>query len=141
MFRGTNRSKPFSFSTYWTSEEWVEIDASKPWRGVYGPNAIDVTLDLLFDEVSGAVDLRNSDRLSKIELARELAAVAKASNDLIIARGPLRERSAFSSAPSQSYLPPMPGISERFVRECRRSQARRSALEGDEFELVAEAAE
>ena len=121
--------------------ERIEIDASKPWRGVYGPDAIDVTLDLLFDGVSGAVDLRNSDRLSKIEFARELAAVAEASNDLIVARGPLRERSAFSSAPSQSYLPPMPTTLERFVREGRRSRPSVHAIEPDEIEMVAEAAE
>jgi dTDP-4-dehydrorhamnose reductase len=121
--------------------ERIEIDASKPWRGVYGPDAVDVMLDLLFDGVSGAVDLRNADRLSKIEFARQLAAVAEASNNLIVARGPLRERSAFSSAPSQSYLPPMPTTLERFVRERRRSRPVAQSPAADEVEMVAEAAE
>jgi hypothetical protein len=123
----------------------VEIHASRPWTGVYGPDMIDVTLDLLFDGVTGAVDLRNPDRLSELEFARELAAVADVPEDLIQVSGGPIERSAFAWPASQSYLPPLQTTLERFAREARCARVGVSMVTADESRAAlieaAEAAE
>lgn len=97
----------------------LEIDPGARWAGVYGPDMIDVTLDLLFDGVTGAVDLRNRSQLSELEFAHALALVAEAPERLIRVEGSPAEQSIFSFSPSQSYLPPLSSMLERFVRECR----------------------
>jgi hypothetical protein len=97
----------------------VEIDPATSWTGVYGPDMIDVTLDLLFDGVTGAVDLRNRSQLSELDFARELALVAEAPERLIRAEGSPAERPMFPFLAQQSYLPPLSSLLERFVRECR----------------------
>jgi dTDP-4-dehydrorhamnose reductase len=97
----------------------VEIDPATSWAGVYGPDIIDVTLDLLFDGVTGAIDLRNRSQLSELEFARELALVADAPERLIRVQGSPAERPMFSFSPAHSYLPPLASMLERFVRECR----------------------
>jgi dTDP-4-dehydrorhamnose reductase len=97
----------------------LEIDPGARWTGVYGPDMIDVTLDLLFDGVTGAVDLRNPGQLSELNFARELALVAEAPGSLIRTEGTRAERSLFSFSPAQSFLPPLSSMLERFVRECR----------------------
>jgi dTDP-4-dehydrorhamnose reductase len=97
----------------------LDIDEATPWTGVYGPDLIDVALDLLFDGMTGAVDLRNHSGLSELDFARELALVAEAPDGLIRTMGPPAERSAFSWGEKPSYLPPLPTTLERFVREWR----------------------
>jgi dTDP-4-dehydrorhamnose reductase len=97
----------------------VEIDPATSWTGVYGPDMIDVTLDLLFDGVTGAVDLRNRSQLSELDFARALAMVAEAPERLIQAEGSPAEQSLFSFSPPPSNLPPLSSMLERFVRECR----------------------
>jgi dTDP-4-dehydrorhamnose reductase len=97
----------------------LEIDRAAPWIGVYGPDLMDVTLDLLFDGVTGAVDLRNQSGLSELDFAREVALVAEAPAELIRTQGSAGERSVFGWAAKQSYLPPLPTTLERFVREWR----------------------
>jgi hypothetical protein len=97
----------------------LEIDQAAPWIGVYGPDLMDVTLDLLFDRVTGVVDLRNQSGLSEDDFARELALVAEAPAGLISTYGSAGDRSAFSWSAKCSYLPPLPTSLERFVREWR----------------------
>ena len=118
----------------------IEVDSSKNWSGVYGPDMIDVTLDLLFDGVAGSVDLRNGDRLLQTEFVRALASVAEAPESLIVLQGLPAERSAFGWPASQSYLPPLQSTLERFVRECRRSRSSSAPVEASP-EWMAEAAE
>jgi dTDP-4-dehydrorhamnose reductase len=97
----------------------LEIDQAGPWIGVYGPDLMDVALDLLFDGVTGAVDLRNGSGLSEFDFTRELAVVAEAPVELIRTQGTAGERSTFGWPAKQSYLPPLPTTLERFVREWR----------------------
>lgn len=97
----------------------LEVDPAARWVQVYGPDLMDVTLDLLFDRVTGAIDLRNRSQLSELEFARELALVADAPEQLIRSHGAAPERPLYSWTPSYSFLPPLPTTLERFVRECR----------------------
>jgi dTDP-4-dehydrorhamnose reductase len=97
----------------------LDIDAAEQWAAVYGPDLMDVALDLLFDGASGAFDLRNRTGMSELEFARELAAVADTPEQLLRIFGDTVERSAFSWPAKQSYLPPLPTMLERFVREWR----------------------
>jgi dTDP-4-dehydrorhamnose reductase len=101
----------------------VEIDAAAPWNGVYGPDVVDVALDLLLDGVSGAVPVRPAERVSLLDFARALAATADADAGLIVATGKPRPAPLFGWSGSHSYLPPLETMLERFVRECRTSRA------------------
>ena len=124
------------------ARETIEIDASKPWKAVYGPDVIDVTLDLLFDRLNGAVNLRNPDDRLEIEFARQLAVIADAPDALIVARGAPAQRSAFHWKTSPSFLPPLQTTLERFVRECRCARAAlHPVIASDDRADLAEAAE
>jgi hypothetical protein len=80
---------------------------------------MDVTLDHLFDGVTGAIDLRDRTQVTELEFARELARVAGASQDLIHSHGFRTGKALFEWTKSPSHLPPLPTMLERFVRECR----------------------
>jgi dTDP-4-dehydrorhamnose reductase len=97
----------------------LDVDAAEQWAAVYGPDLMDVALDLLFDGATGAFDLRNRTGLSELALARELAMVAGTPEELLRIYGDAAEQPAFSWPAKQSYLPPLPTMLERFVREWR----------------------
>jgi dTDP-4-dehydrorhamnose reductase len=97
----------------------LDIDAAEQWAAVYGPDLMDVALDLLFDGASGAFDLRNRTGLSELEFARELATVADTPEQLLRIFGCTADQPAFSWPAKQSYLPPLSTTLERFVRDWR----------------------
>jgi dTDP-4-dehydrorhamnose reductase len=120
----------------------IEIDAAASWTGVYGPDAVDVTLDLLLDGMTGAVSVRPAERVSEIEFARALAVTADRDVNLIVETGSPPPAPLFAWRGPASYLPPMDTSLERFVRECR--SARRSgaaAIERRSDDVRLEAAE
>ena len=119
----------------------LELDQSARWTGVYGPDMIDVTLDLLFDGMTGLVDLRNKSQLTELEFARELALVADAPEQLIRVQSSPSERPMFSFSPSLSYLPPLSSTLERFVRECRCVCAQPKGGHAAQDEILVQAAE
>ena len=99
----------------------IEVDASKTLEVVYGPDVIDVTLDLLLDGATGTVNLRNPNGLSRLDFAREMASLADAPAELIIPVGS-HEPSVFNWARSGSFLPALQTTLERFVGERRRTR-------------------
>jgi hypothetical protein len=119
----------------------LEIDRGARWTAVYGPDMIDVTLDLLFDGMTGVVDLRNRSQLTELEFARELALVADAPEQLIRVQGSPSEQPMFSFSPSPSYLPPLSSTLERFVRECRCDCAQPSGGHAAQDGILVQAAE
>jgi dTDP-4-dehydrorhamnose reductase len=120
----------------------IEIHASAAWKGVYGPDVVDVALDLLLDGVSGAVPVRPAERISLLEFARALAATADADPSLVVAIGKAPPKPLFAWSGSVSYLPPLETMLERMVRECRTSRiAGEDAVERREDDVRLEAAE
>jgi len=120
----------------------VEVDAAAPWNGVYGPDVVDVALDLLLDGVTGAVSVRPAERVSLLDLARALAATADADPALIVATGRSAPAPLFAWSGSPSYLPPLETMLERFVRECRTARIiGEEAVERREDDVRLEAAE
>ncbi|HEX8415554.1 MAG TPA: hypothetical protein VF637_16990, partial [Sphingomicrobium sp.] len=100
---------------------------------VYGPCLVDCVLDLLLDQMTGAVCLVPGERWSEAELADVLAAVAGHRKDLLIKVGPA------ANAPLAdviSYLPPMETILERFVRERRALERELADIIEGEWDLV-----
>jgi hypothetical protein len=90
-------------------------------------------LDLLLDQMTGAVCLVPGERWSEAELADVLAAVAGHRKDLLIKVGPA------ANAPLAdviSYLPPMETILERFVRERRALERELADIIEGEWDLV-----
>jgi hypothetical protein len=63
--------------------------------------------------------LRNHTGLPEPEFARELAMVADTPEQLLRIYGLTAEQPAFSWPAKPSYLPPLPRMLERFVREWR----------------------
>jgi dTDP-4-dehydrorhamnose reductase len=95
----------------------IEADAARRWDGVYGPDVVDVALDLLLDGRAGAVTVTN-DPTSEAEFARALALIADADAALVVERG-VPESPLFAWDGPASYLPPAESGLERFVREAR----------------------
>jgi dTDP-4-dehydrorhamnose reductase len=89
------------------------------WDGVYGPDLIDVTLDLLLDGMTGAVTVVPAERLTEVQFAQALAVVADRDGSLVIEAGPAGEAPLFAWGNAVSYLPPCESMLERFVREAR----------------------
>jgi dTDP-4-dehydrorhamnose reductase len=120
----------------------VEVDASAGWSRVYGPDVMDVLLDLLLDGVTGAVNVRPAERVSELEFARALAETAYRDPDLIRATGSPAPAPLFAWAGPASYLPPLETTLERLVREGRAARlAGDLAVERREDEVRLEAAE
>jgi dTDP-4-dehydrorhamnose reductase len=108
----------------------VEVDSAVPWKPIYGPDVVDAALDLLLDGVAGAVSLLPAERLSELEFARALAAVADRDPALVVATGTPADKPLFAFTGGASFLPPWETTLERFVREAR--AARRLGVEGVE---------
>jgi dTDP-4-dehydrorhamnose reductase len=120
----------------------IELDAALMWNDVYGPDVMDTLLDLLLDGVSGAVNVRPSERMSQVEFARALAAVADKDPDLIRSRNSAPPAPLFAWSGAVSYLPPLETTLERLVRECRVARhAGAFAIERREDDVRLEAAE
>jgi dTDP-4-dehydrorhamnose reductase len=111
----------------------VEADAGAAWTGIYGPDVVDVALDLLLDAVTGPVGVLPGERLSELEFARALAVAADRDPDLIVATGSPAAKPLFAWSDRPSYLPPWETTLERFVREAR--AARRLGVQGVERRL------
>ena len=104
----------------------VPVDGHAPWHGVYGPDLLDGVLDLLVDGASGGVNFFPAEGWTEAEWARQLAAVADRSADLV------REQAgAAGSEPPPAYpggravslLPLAETTLERFVREARMARS------------------
>jgi len=97
----------------------VATDPARPWRDVYGPDVIDVALDLLLDEAAGVIDLHAPEPWSETDFALALAETAQCDAGLVRRRrrGGIPE-TATQNGPV-SYLPPGETTLERFVRERR----------------------
>jgi dTDP-4-dehydrorhamnose reductase len=120
----------------------VEADAATTWAYVYGPDVMDVTLDLLLDGMTGTVNVQPRERASELEFACALAHVADVDPALIVARSLPTPAPLFAWSGPASYLPPLESSVERIVRECR--AARYSgvlAVERREDDVRLEAAE
>ncbi|HEX8669124.1 MAG TPA: hypothetical protein VF727_12225 [Allosphingosinicella sp.] len=96
----------------------VEVDAGAQWTSVYGPDLVDVTLDLLLDGVTGAVHVP-AERMLEGAFARALALVAAVDEALVVETGEPAPAPLFGWKPPPSYLPPCESMVERFVREAR----------------------
>jgi dTDP-4-dehydrorhamnose reductase len=119
----------------------VTVDSASLWEETYGPDAVDVALDLLLDGVRGAVEVRRRDRVSTLEFARALAIVADRDPALIRASGMPGSPPLFAWAPPPSYLPPLETTLERFVREARAARgAGEKGVERRDDEVRLEAA-
>ena len=103
----------------------VIAPADLPWSEAYGPDVIDVALDLLIDGYTGPADLSPRESWSLAEFVRHLAETADADPELAVPRGEPVEMPASSAV---SLLPPGETMLERFVCESRR--ARREGLSG-----------
>jgi dTDP-4-dehydrorhamnose reductase len=96
--------------------------------GVYGPDLVDAALDLLLDGVTGPLSMLPGERLTELEFARSLAAVADRDPALVVATGSPAAKPLFAWSDGASYLPPWETTLERFVREAR--AARRLGVQG-----------
>jgi dTDP-4-dehydrorhamnose reductase len=120
----------------------IEVDAAADWTRVYGPDVIDVLLDLLLDGVTGDVNVRPAERISELEFARALAVPAYRDPALIRAVGAPPPAPLFAWSGPASYLPPLETTLERFVREARAARlAGDLAVERRQDEVRLEAAE
>ncbi|HEX9953990.1 MAG TPA: family 1 glycosylhydrolase, partial [Allosphingosinicella sp.] len=99
------------------SDSPISADAGRKWDGVYGPDVVDVALDLLLDGMKGAVTVAN-DPTSEADFARALALIADRDPALVIETG-AAEKPLFRWKGPASYLPPAESGLERFVREAR----------------------
>jgi dTDP-4-dehydrorhamnose reductase len=102
----------------------ITADAGKRWNGVYGPDAVDVALDLLLDGAGGVFDLCAPEAWSELDFARTLAAVAGYDLDRVRSRQHASHAEGTTPTPFISHLPPGETTIERFIRE------RRLALDG-----------
>jgi dTDP-4-dehydrorhamnose reductase len=97
----------------------VRADAAKLWDGVYGPDLMDVALDLLLDGVTGPVSVLPGERMTELEFAETLAVVADREGSLVVGTGAAAEAPLFAFGNAVSYLPPTESMLERMVRESR----------------------
>jgi dTDP-4-dehydrorhamnose reductase len=97
----------------------IDVDAGAPWTRVYGPDVVDVLLDLLLDGVTGAVNAKSGERVMEAEFARGLAAVAYCDPAQVRPFGAPPPAPLFDWKPPVSYLPPLETTLERLVRESR----------------------
>ncbi len=96
----------------------VRAEAGAEWTRVYGPDVVDLVLDLLIDGLDGVVNV-SGERITELEFARALAVVADCDPDQVVASGSPAERPLFDWAAPVSWLPPTESSLERFVREAR----------------------
>jgi dTDP-4-dehydrorhamnose reductase len=96
----------------------VRADSGKEWTHVYGPEVVDLVLDLLIDGMTGAVSVTGQ-RMTELDFARSLAMVADSDSDLVLPVGSPAEKPLFGWDNPVSWLPPCESTLERFVREAR----------------------
>jgi dTDP-4-dehydrorhamnose reductase len=119
----------------------VPVDAAACWLGVYGPDVMDVLLDLLLDGCSGAITARLGERICELDFARTLASVADCDPDLVRASGRPAPAPLFAWSGPASYLPPLETTLERFIRESRAARlVGEQAVERRDDEVRLEAA-
>jgi dTDP-4-dehydrorhamnose reductase len=98
--------------------ERVRADQAKNWGHVYGPDVVDLTLDLLIDGMTGTVNAAPQ-RMSELSFAKALALVADCDPSLVVATGSTAEKPLFLWSNTLGWLPPCESSLERFVREAR----------------------
>ncbi|WP_260596619.1 family 1 glycosylhydrolase [Sphingomonas endolithica] len=96
------------------ADQPISLEPGPPWKGVYGPSLIDGVLDLLLDGAAGHMRFIPAEQWSRVQFRHVLANVAGYDT------GALHEWATASSAVSQSQLPPMETVLERFVADRRR---------------------
>jgi dTDP-4-dehydrorhamnose reductase len=96
----------------------VRADAAADWTHVYGPDVMDLTLDLLIDGMEGPVSV-SGERMTELDFARTLAVVADCDPAQLVAIGDLTAKPLFDWKGAASWLPPTESSLERFVREAR----------------------
>jgi dTDP-4-dehydrorhamnose reductase len=97
----------------------VLAECGRQWEMVYGPDLMDVALDLLLDGVRGAVSVLPGERLTELQFAQALAMVADCDGSRVVEAGAPAEAKLFAWGNAVSYLPPCESMLERFVRESR----------------------
>ena len=102
----------------------LRVDAWPRWNGVYGPTLIDGVLDLLLDDMTGAVHFVAEDDWSQADAARLIATVAGHPPCAVLDQGSFIRTGTDRSVPS--YLPPLLSMMERFVHDRRRYRAERA---------------
>ena len=117
--------------------EAIEQSVTEVWNDAYGPDVIDMTLDLLLDGASGVHELR-APRIRVNRFLNILAETAEADASLVRTA----DEAAEPTRPeSTSFLPPIESTLERFVRERRLARVSGDGttdLESDELMLAAE---
>jgi dTDP-4-dehydrorhamnose reductase len=96
----------------------IAADANANFTWVYGPDIMDLTLDLLIDGMEGAVNVAGKP-MTELDFARTLAVVADCDPAQLVATGNPAERPLFEWKGPASWLPPLESSLERFVREAR----------------------
>jgi len=104
------------------ADQPISVPSNLHWTGVYGPSLIDSVLDLLLDGVTGTVRFAEVDRWSHAQLFRALADVT--GNDRAPGEGINDVISSPERGPTNSNLPPVETVLERFVADRRRLQER-----------------
>ena len=112
----------------------VQVDRAAAWDLVYGPDVVDCILDLLIDQVSGAVTLLPGEQLTEAAFASALAEVADRDAKLIVKTGMRKAIPPVAVIAADSLLPPTETTLERFVRESRaaRRQGELAVLRRDD---------
>jgi dTDP-4-dehydrorhamnose reductase len=108
----------------------VRADAGKEWTHVYGPEIVDLVLDLLIDGMSGVVSVIG-ERMSELTFARSLAMVADCDSELVVPVGSPAPKPLFGWSNPMSWLPPCESTLERFVREARAARKLGQLAVGD----------
>jgi dTDP-4-dehydrorhamnose reductase len=96
----------------------VRADAGKQWSQVYGPDVVDLALDLLIDAMTGTVGAAG-ERMNELSFARSLAMIAECDSALVVPTLSHAEPPLFDWGNGVAWLPPVESSLERFVREAR----------------------
>jgi dTDP-4-dehydrorhamnose reductase len=130
----------------WDDECWAvelldTLDAGEPtvistsiWRRSYGPDLIDVTLDLLIDGASGRFDLR-APPIAEADFAALLTEAADADLQMVNA-SPVITSLRPGTVDGIWLLPPHESTIERFVSERRKLRATAPAIDRFRYEPV-----
>jgi dTDP-4-dehydrorhamnose reductase len=104
----------------------VQASAETAWEETYGPDLVDVTLDLIMDGVRGGVTLAPRERCSVASFLRRLAEVADCPPSLVVdVHAPtVRPVWMVESPATVDMLPPGETTIERLVREARCARSR-----------------
>jgi dTDP-4-dehydrorhamnose reductase len=114
------------------SDQPLSLEPDVIWKGVYGPSLIDGVLDLLLDGATGRMRFIPDEQWCCVRFGHVLANVAGFETAAV------PEWETATSAVSQSQLPPLETVLERFVADRRRV---RTPVEGRLPQLYLAAAE